>query len=66
MMGTQRVVWFSLVVVTKNVIGKNKAANYVKLIENVFKAFLNFKFKIAIKVNFPFNHMNKFFEFFFG
>ena len=55
MTGTQRVVWFSFLVVTKNVIGNNKAANYVKLIENVFKAFLNFKFKIAIKVNFPFS-----------
>ena len=66
MTGTQRVVWFSFLVVTKNVIGNNKTANYVKLIENVFKAFLNFKFKIAIKVNFPFSHMNRFFECFLG
>ena len=44
--------WFSFVTVTKNLLGNNKAANYMKFVENMLKAFQNLKCSMSIKVYF--------------
>ena len=51
--------WFSFVVVKKDFLGNNKAANCVKLVDSLLKVFQNLKSNMSIKVHFLFSHLNK-------